>query len=159
MDASVGAWADAMLTAMREKGIALVPMTYTIEGLRELYITNQEMSEAERATAEKGMLVLISDLARLVQRATKAGVKIAAGSDEWMRYSWKTRGQATKPMLRALVGDGMSRAAAIQAATVDAAEVLGWSDRVGLPRSFVGCVHSIGLLSLRPDLFDIQIET
>jgi len=92
-----------MLTAMHDKGTALVPMTYTIEGLRELYITNREMSEADRAAAEKGMLVLISDLARLVQRATKAGVTIAAGSDEWMRYSGKTRGQATLKLFCAVI--------------------------------------------------------
>ena len=34
-------------------------------------------------------------------------------------------------MLQALVRDGMPPAAAIRAATVNAAEVLGWSDRVG----------------------------
>jgi imidazolonepropionase-like amidohydrolase len=122
---------DAMLTAMRDKGIALVPMTYTIEALRDLYIADRVMSAADKAAAEKGMLAFIDDLLRLVQRATKAGVKIAAGSDMWMRYPGRTRGQATKTMLRALVRDGMSPAAAIRAATVDAAEVLGWSDRVG----------------------------
>jgi imidazolonepropionase-like amidohydrolase len=112
-----------------------------------LYIANRVMSEADKAAAEKGLLGFIDEPARLVQRATKAGVKIAAGSDEWMRYPGKTRGQATKSMLRALVRDGMSPAAVIRAATVDAAEVLGWSDRVGS----LGAGHFADIIAVQGD--------
>jgi imidazolonepropionase-like amidohydrolase len=122
---------DAMLAAMRDKGIALVLTAYTLETLRDIYLSDRVMSDAERGVAEKELTAFIDKYAALVQRATKAGVKIAAGSDMWMRYPGKTRGQATKTMLRALVGAGMPPAAVIRATTVNAAEVLGWSDRVG----------------------------
>jgi imidazolonepropionase-like amidohydrolase len=122
---------DAMLTTMREKGIALVLTAYTIEALRDIYLSGSAMSDAERGVTEKQMTAFINDYTGVVQRATKAGVKVAAGSDMWMRYPGKTRGQATKMMVRALVHAGMSPAAVIRAATADAADVLGWSDRIG----------------------------
>lgn len=122
---------DAMLTTMRDKGIALVLTPYTIEALRDIYLSDRTMSEAARAGAENGMTAFIEGYARLVQRATKAGVKVAFGSDMWMRYPGKTRGEATKGMLRALVRAGMSPIAAIRATTVTAADVLGWSNRIG----------------------------
>jgi imidazolonepropionase-like amidohydrolase len=122
---------DAMLAAMREKGITLVVTPITIETLRGIYLWDREMNDAERTAAEAPMRAFIDDYSRLVQRGVRANVKLAVGSDMWMRYPGKTRGQASKTMLRAMVVAGMSQARAIRAATLDAADALGWADRIG----------------------------
>jgi imidazolonepropionase-like amidohydrolase len=75
---------------------------------------------------------LIIDLSKTkLQRALKAGVKIAAGSDMWMRYPGKKRGEATMVMFEAMVDAGLSHIETIRAATINAAELLGWQDRTG----------------------------
>lgn len=121
---------DAMLAAMRDRGIALGLTPYTVEALLDIYVSRR-MSEAEKALAEKQAAALADDYAGLALRAMRARVKIAAGSDMWTSYPGKTRGQATKTMLRALMRAGMPPAVVIRAATADAADVLGWSDRIG----------------------------
>jgi imidazolonepropionase-like amidohydrolase len=122
---------DAMLTSMREKSITLVPIAWTVDALRDVYVSPRSWTDAERAGIEKQIAAFTANHARLVQRAAKAGVKIAAGSDMWMRYRGKTRGEAAKVMLDALAGTGMRPSDVIRAATLNAAELLGWSDRVG----------------------------
>jgi imidazolonepropionase-like amidohydrolase len=120
-----------MLTSMREKGITLVPIAWTVDALRDVYVSPRSWTDAERAGIEKQIAAFTANHAKLVQRAAKAGVKIAAGSDMWMRYRGKTRGEAAKVMLDALAGTGMRPSDVIRAATLNAAELLGWSDRVG----------------------------
>lgn len=122
---------DAMLAAMRDKGIALVPVAWTAEAIREVFVSDRVLTAAQKAEADKEVASFTDGLARVVQRARKLGVKIAAGSDMWMRYPGKTRGEATKVMLEALARAGMPPADVIRSTTVTAADVLGWSDRVG----------------------------
>ena len=122
---------DAMLAAMRDKGIALVPVALTAEAIRDTFLSDRLPTEAEKTAADKEISAFIDNLTRLIQRAAKLGVKIAAGSDMWMRYPGKTRGDATQVMLEALVRAGMPPADVIRSATVTAADVLGWSDLVG----------------------------
>ncbi|MGH9199625.1 MAG: amidohydrolase family protein [Vicinamibacterales bacterium] len=122
---------DAMLTAMRDKGIALVPTAWTAEALRDAFLSDRILTDAQKAEADKEIASFTDGLARLVQRARKLRVKIAAGSDMWMRYPGKTRGEATKVMLDALARAGMPPPDVIRSTTVTAADVLGWSDRVG----------------------------
>jgi imidazolonepropionase-like amidohydrolase len=122
---------DAMLTAMREKGIALVPVVWTAEALREVFVSDRVLTDAQKAATEKAIASFTEALTRVIQRGTKLGVKIAAGSDMWMRYPGKTRGEATKVMFEALARAGMPPADVIRSTTVAAADVLGWSDRVG----------------------------
>ena len=122
---------DAMLMTMRDRGIALVATMWAPEALRDIYLSARVMTDPQRRTAESQLSAFTDSYSRLVQRAAKNGVRIVAGSDMWMRYPGKTRGQATKTMFRALAGAGMSPAAVLRATTVDAAEVLGWRDRVG----------------------------
>lgn len=122
---------DAMLVAMRDKGIALVPVAWTAEAVRDAYLSDRLLTDAEKAAVDKEIAAFIDGLTRVIQRAAKLGVKIAAGSDMWMRYPGKTRGEATQVMLEALARAGMPPADVIRAATVTAADVLGWSDRVG----------------------------
>jgi imidazolonepropionase-like amidohydrolase len=64
-------------------------------------------------------------------RALKAGVPVAFGSDEYYQFPGKNRGEGTYQTLRAYHAAGMSMLQVIQAATVNAAELLGWQARVG----------------------------
>ncbi len=68
---------------------------------------------------------------QLVQRVLKSGVKFAAGSDMCWFYTGKTRGEASIAALLNLRTAGMSSLETIRAITSNAAEMLGWQDRVG----------------------------
>ena len=67
----------------------------------------------------------------LVQRILKSGVKFAAGSDMCWFYPGKTRGQASATIFANLHDAGMLPLDIIRAVTTNAAEMLGWQDRVG----------------------------
>jgi imidazolonepropionase-like amidohydrolase len=68
---------------------------------------------------------------RLVQRVLKSGVKFAAGTDMCWYYPGKTCGQATATRFPVLHDAGMSSLDVIRAITTNAAEMLGWQDRIG----------------------------
>jgi len=120
------------LSTMKEKGI-FFDMTWIHFGgrLRAMVEKRQPLPPAlqqafkiyEKADAEK--------TPALMQRVMKSGVKFATGSDMWFDYPGKTRGQATAIMFGALRDLGMPPADIIRAATVNAAELLGWQGRVG----------------------------
>lgn len=67
----------------------------------------------------------------LVQRVLKSGVKFAAGSDMDWFYAGKTRGQTSVSRFPTLHDAGMSSLDVIRAITTNAADMLGWQDRVG----------------------------
>jgi imidazolonepropionase-like amidohydrolase len=67
----------------------------------------------------------------LVQRVMKSGVKFAAGSDMCWFYPGKTRGEATAMVFPHLFEAGMPALDVIRAITTNAAEMLGWQDRIG----------------------------
>jgi imidazolonepropionase-like amidohydrolase len=67
----------------------------------------------------------------LVQHVLKSGVKFAAGSDMGWFYPGKTRGEASLSRFPALHAAGMSSVDVIRAITTNAAEMLGWPDKVG----------------------------
>jgi len=66
-----------------------------------------------------------------LQRAMKVGVRIAMGSDAWALMPGKTRGEASLFDLKKLQDEGMQNIDIIRSCTVDAADLMGWSDRVG----------------------------
>src|SRR5262249_25612933 len=68
---------------------------------------------------------------QLVQRVLKSGVKFGAGSDMCWFYPGKTRGQASAAMFVNLRTAGMPSLDVIRSITTNAAEMLGWQDRVG----------------------------
>lgn len=82
----------------------------------------------------------------LVQRVLKSGVKFAAGSDMDWHYPGKTRGQATMSRFPTLHQAGMPSLDVIRAITTNAAEMLGWQDRVGAiePGKFADLVAVAG---------------
>src|SRR5262249_42011024 len=67
----------------------------------------------------------------LVQRVLKSGVKFAAGTDMCWHYPGKTCGQATTSRFPTLHEAGRPSLDVIRAVTTNAAEMLGWQDRVG----------------------------
>jgi len=67
----------------------------------------------------------------LVQRVMKSGVKFAAGSDMGWFYPGKTRGEASISRFPTLHKAGMPSLDVIRAITTNAAEMLGWQDRIG----------------------------
>jgi imidazolonepropionase-like amidohydrolase len=66
-----------------------------------------------------------------LQRAMRIGVKIVMGSDMWSDWPGKTRGEATLYELEGLQKEGMPNIEIIRSSTVNAAELMGWSDKVG----------------------------
>jgi len=105
VDSIEHAWSatDAQLKQMKDRGIFLVAT--------EIFV----------AAPSKDRL----------QRAMSAGVKIAMGSDAWALLPGKTRGEATLLDLKKLQDEGMPSLEIIRSATLNAAELMGWSDRVG----------------------------
>jgi imidazolonepropionase-like amidohydrolase len=69
--------------------------------------------------------------AGLVHRVRSSGVKFAAGSDMCWFYPGHTRGQATGAALFSLHETDMPSIELLRALTTNAAEMLGWQDRVG----------------------------
>ena len=67
----------------------------------------------------------------LVQRVLKSGVKFAAGSDMGWYFPGKTRGQASVSRFPVLHQAGMTSLDVLRAITTNAAEMLGWQDRIG----------------------------
>jgi imidazolonepropionase-like amidohydrolase len=67
----------------------------------------------------------------LVQRVLNSGVKFAVGSDMCWFYPGKTRGQASTATFVNLRLAGVPAIDVIRAVTANAAEMLGWQDRIG----------------------------
>ena len=123
---------DEQLKKMREKGIFLV-LTPTFYGGFFLKITEPSivMSSAEHAAELAAAARGRTRYEALVQRVMKSGVKFAMGSDMCWFYPGKTRGQASVATFVNLRQAGMPALDVIRAVTINAAEVLGWQDRIG----------------------------
>jgi imidazolonepropionase-like amidohydrolase len=86
---------------------------------------------------ERGIFLVATDVfftappRERLQRAMKLGVKIAMGSDAWALLPGKTRGEETLLELKKLSDEGMPAIEVIRSSTLNAAELMGWSDRVG----------------------------
>lgn len=123
---------DSQLTQMRAKGMFL-DLTPTFYGGFYLKLAEPSIVMAPAVhTAE------VSSAARgtqrydhLVARVLKSGVKFAAGSDMTWFYPGKTRGQASVATFVNLRQAGMPALDVLRAITTNAAEMLGWGDRVG----------------------------
>jgi len=108
---------DQTLLLMKQKRIFLVP-TFTVTEWNIAHATTP-------AAQERGKMVILLRHQHF-ERALAVGVKIAMGSDvgpfphgtQAEEFSW-------------MVKYGMTPLASIQAGTLNAAELMGWSDRVG----------------------------
>lgn len=121
---------DDVLRTMAQKGIYLVatdyPAAFYVEGFGPSTLT-PEQKRQQMAGAEQ----FAKGNAERLMRAVKAGVKIAFGSDEYYDTPGRTRGQASLLTLQAYQEAGMSPLEVLRAATVNAAALLGWGERIG----------------------------
>lgn len=120
---------DEVLKLMASKKVFMVPT----DGIVDSYIHRTDLSpEVRRQTEAVIKKYVIASNTNRLQGAMKFGVPIAAGSDYYyVGPPGKTRGQTTKWMLHAYANEGMAPMDVIRAATINAARLLGWQDRVG----------------------------
>ena len=125
---------------MRDKGIFLdlTPTSYNhfLLKITQPSIVLSAASRSARATADASHNQLYD---QLVQRVLKSGVKFAAGTDMCWYWPGKTCGQASITTLLNLHAAGMPALGVIRAITINAAEMLGWQDRIGAYRAWEVC--------------------
>jgi len=118
--------ADSTLALMAAKGVALVPTDVDSVGITR-YVTLQSGVAPPPAAIGR---YLAAGRNRLM-RAVRAGVTIAAGSDNYLDLGLP-QGQAAKHNLFAYVTAGMTPVQALQAATVNDAKLLGYEGKLGV---------------------------
>jgi imidazolonepropionase-like amidohydrolase len=135
------------LRQMRDKGIFL-DLTPTSYGGFFLKIMEPSivLSAETRSSRVSSSARRDKQYKDLVQRILKSGVRFAAGSDMCWSYPGKTRGQATAATFVNLRDAGMPALDVIRAITINAAEMLGWQDRIGViePGKFADLVAVAG---------------
>jgi imidazolonepropionase-like amidohydrolase len=138
---------DELLKAMHDKGIFL-DLTETFYGhrLREWLEKNIALQPEMKQELEAYEKTEAKTAPARIQRILKSGVKYATGSDMWFYYPGKTRGQATALMFGALRDLGMAPIDVLRAGTINAAELIGWQDKVGViePGKFADIVATSG---------------
>lgn len=120
--------ADSTLRLMAHKGVAMVPTD--LDSLTLLQYEKLANPAGPVPTAEQIARYLASQRDRLM-RAVRAGVTIAAGSDNYLDLKWP-QGYAARRVLFAYRGAGMSAVQVLQAATVNDAKVLGAEGQLGV---------------------------
>jgi imidazolonepropionase-like amidohydrolase len=122
---------DEILQKMRDNGIYLDPTAWSREGFYDLIVKSRHLREEDTAGLNAWLNGFVAEQKSLLERARKIGVKMVAGSDMWFRYPEKTRGQATLLTLDAMQKYGIPPAEILRDATFNAADLIGWSDRIG----------------------------
>ncbi len=121
---------DTTLALMHRRGVALVATDVDSALLARLL-------EKLPATRGRPIAEQVRGFQRQwrdrLQRALKAGVMIVAGSDQYYATGLP-QGEASRRVLYAYVEEGMTPVQALQAATVNAAKLLGWDGRIGVIR-------------------------
>src|SRR5262249_22902282 len=115
---------------MADKKVFLVPTDYPWSAYLDFAAPGTRTPEQQQQAEERAKRFASANHRRL-ERARKAGVRIAAGSDEYYQFPGRTRGQASLLMLKAYSESSMTPLEIIQAATVNAAALLGWESRIG----------------------------
>jgi imidazolonepropionase-like amidohydrolase len=121
---------DDVLAMMAVKKIYLVPTDYPWESYYSVFKSGNHSPEQQKKLEADSRQFADSNAHRLA-RALKAGVPIAAGSDEYYQEPGKTRGESSVAIYRAYAATGMAPINVIRAATVSAADLIGWQDRIG----------------------------
>ena len=112
---------DEDIAAMKQHGTYLVPTMY----LQEWLLENMQAIHLPEFLAMKAREVLPAAKKNLAH-ALQSGVKVALGTDAAV-YPHGLNAHEFNTMVQA----GLSPLASIQAGTVNAADLLGWSDKVG----------------------------
>jgi imidazolonepropionase-like amidohydrolase len=120
---------DTVLKLMAKKGIFLVATDYPAD----FYVDalGGPMTPEQRTQRMRGAQAFAKSSGERLMRATRMGVRVAFGSDEYYDVPGSTRGQASLLTLQAYQEAGMSPLDVLRAATINAADLLGWSDRIG----------------------------
>jgi imidazolonepropionase-like amidohydrolase len=123
---------DEQLRQARDKGIFF---DFTPTSYGDFWTSMAEatvvMSPALRERWAKLDLSDTQTYNTLVQHVLKSGVKFAAGSDMGWYFPGKTRGQTSVSRFPVLHQAGMPSLDVLRAVTTNAAEMLGWQDKVG----------------------------
>ena len=112
---------DEAIRLMKEKGTYLVPTLY----LSDWFIENYQRLRVPEFMVEKAKVVMPA-ARKNIAHAFKAGVKVAFGTDAAV-YPHGLNAREFAVMVKL----GLTPMQSIQAATVNAADLLGWSDRIG----------------------------
>jgi imidazolonepropionase-like amidohydrolase len=121
---------DTVLKIMAARKIFMVPTDYPAEFYGLLFQPSDTAAEA-RQGFDRAVAGLVRNARDRLRRAIGLGVPIAFGSDEYYEIPGRTRGQASLLPFRAYAEAGMSPIEVLRAATVNAAELLGWQEQVG----------------------------
>jgi imidazolonepropionase-like amidohydrolase len=122
---------DDELKRMAEKHIFLVPTDGTRQEYLDMVFGERKPTPEELAEQDKWIKPSVVGNRDRLQRARKTGVPIAAGSDMYLTMPHQNRGQASLGVLAAYAEEGMPPMEIIRAATKNAADLLGWQDRIG----------------------------
>lgn len=112
---------DEAIRLMKEKGTYLVPTIF----LGDWFMENYQRMGVPDFMVEKARVVMPA-ARHNIARAFKAGVKVAFGTDAAV-YPHGLNGREFAVMVKL----GLTPMQSIQAATINAADLLGWSERVG----------------------------
>jgi imidazolonepropionase-like amidohydrolase len=123
---------DEQMKTMRDKGIYFdITPTFFNGFLAKIFEAEIAMSPELRSRMAALREQRLPKDKSFIQRILKSGVKFAVGSDMCWHYPGKTRGQAAAMMFSALHDAGMPSLEIVRAVTINAAEMLGWQDKVG----------------------------
>jgi imidazolonepropionase-like amidohydrolase len=112
---------DAAITTLKKNGTYLVPTLYLLDWQRE------HSAEANLPDFAKRKMEMVSQVGKAnIKKAFEAGVKIGMGTDAAV-YPHGLNAHE----LAVYVSLGMRPSQAIQTATINDADLLGWSDKVG----------------------------
>jgi imidazolonepropionase-like amidohydrolase len=127
---------DEAVRLMKEKGVYLVPTLY----LADWFMENAPKLQVPPFIMEKARKVMPA-ARQNIHRAFQMGVPVAFGTDAAV-YPHGLNAREFAVMVRL----GLTPLQAIQAATLHAAELLGWSDRIGTlePGKFADIIAAEG---------------
>jgi imidazolonepropionase-like amidohydrolase len=112
---------DTGIALLKEHGTFLVPTTYP------LFWFEEHMKELKFPIwVQRKAAIIIPAAKENMARAFRSGVKVALGSDAGVYPHGENGGE-----FETLVKLGMPPVQALQAGTLNAAELLGWEDRIG----------------------------
>lgn len=112
---------DAAIATLKKNGTYLVPTLYLVDWQRE------HAAEANLPDYAKKKMEMVSQMGKAnIKKAFEAGVKIGMGTDAAV-YPHGLNAHE----LAVYVSLGMSPLQAIQTATINDADLLGWSDKIG----------------------------
>jgi imidazolonepropionase-like amidohydrolase len=123
--------ADSTLALMAKKGVFMVPTDGDSLTLLD-YLRIRSAPGAQPSPQQ--LASMLSSQGERLRRAMAAGVPIASGSDMYIDFH-APQGSVAKRVIYAYVEAGLTPVQALQAATVNAARLLGWMGRVGVIRA------------------------